>query len=281
MMDDDLEMAPRAWKREVEEKEIRKSRAQHAHRCSQCKSVRWYPPLLTLSTIMSGVFCWLYVTKPMQVTQTIIEPSGPGSEAIAGSLGNPLADPGAPVSESAAMASFDPEQGGLPGESMASAVGESIIPGQESGPVVVTRFRPDLFRPMKSNEVEAVIAKMQDGAPESGDAIEGGPVASGPAEIVPEGEASPGPGIEEDSLEEEVIEAEDSTSPSPVEAEEAAEGGAAVEEAASEVGTPSPGEHVFQAAVGPLEKRVAVSLMGEFVSDYIEYEAALADSKKE
>lgn len=33
--------------------------------CPKCGLYRWYPPLLLLSTIMAGVFCWMYVTKPV------------------------------------------------------------------------------------------------------------------------------------------------------------------------------------------------------------------------
>lgn len=37
--------------------------------CPSCGTYRWYPPLLVLSTILTGVFCWLYVTKPVFMAQ--------------------------------------------------------------------------------------------------------------------------------------------------------------------------------------------------------------------
>ena len=30
-----------------------------------CRLYRWYPPLLVTSTVMAGVFCLMYVTKPV------------------------------------------------------------------------------------------------------------------------------------------------------------------------------------------------------------------------
>lgn len=42
------------------------SGARPRERCpANCKLYRWYPPLLVLSTVMAGVFCLLYVTKPV------------------------------------------------------------------------------------------------------------------------------------------------------------------------------------------------------------------------
>ena len=291
IMEDDLNVASKAWKREVGEGLEEVPRVENSHRCRQCKSVRWYPPLLTLSTVMSGIFCWLYVTKPVHVTQTIIEPSGPGLAFAEKSSVEPANEPLATVSTPSTSFELDPEMGVLPGEAWSSVDSDSIMPGQAVRPIVVTKAKLDLFKPMKAEEVDAALSERADQEDEDEFAVAKDSrltvlpalaVSEAPAIGDAEGE---NPAMVEDSLENPLAEDEEK----PIGEASALEGEGlrhVDDEASSAVASPgfsSVGtlDRVISSAAEGGTRRVAVSLMGEFVSDYIEYEAALADSKKE
>ena len=88
--------------------------------CSSCDLYKWYPPLLLLSTIMAGVFCCLYLTKPVFVV-----PAG-GGAPVSGSPAVELYHSGEEESDlepktAQVPAPLNPEQGSLPGEDPAAA----------------------------------------------------------------------------------------------------------------------------------------------------------------
>ena len=262
VMEDDLDTAPKFWRPESDDDGISQPRAQNSYKCTNCRAIKWYPPLLTLSTLMSGVFCWLYLTKPVQVTQTVIEPTG-------------VSDSGALVQESQTSpgdlviakssvpppASFDPEQSGLPGESSGpSAEVASVVPGQDVQPIIVPRAKAIRFEPMTAEEIESALSSRGESpvevAPEDLPAVEltGEERDDLPAteEIGSDLEGT----VEEEALEKEITDADSSQSVS------------------------LPGlEDMTSEAISA--RRVAISLMGELLADYSEPEAALADSKKE
>lgn len=271
-VDDELDMAPRFWRREIKDEGLNRPKAQSGQREIPVRALRWYPPLLTLSTLMSGVFCWLYVTKPVQVTQTVIESTQAGAELPALVREAPPATGNFVLSQDTAPAqslSFTPEQGGLPGEGVsATGLESNLVPGQDVAPVVVQRGKSSLFKPMTSPEIEEVLAASTD------------PVA---AEIEVEEAAN---GQELDLL---IV---DEENPGRTELESQEDAGKVQAETETDEGegnSSQPGEgdgaelyhEVGSVASVASEHRIAISLMGELVSDYVEEEAALADSKKE
>ena len=130
--------------------------------CPSCNLYRWYPPLLVLSTIMAGIFCWMYVSKPV-----FVSPSGGGESSAV----QPAVDHGGGGGESAewepSTASLqdrlDPGLGGLPGEEVVPAgaeVGRPAGASPQGGvtkqvvlkPVVVGNKRGSLFTKMPVSE---------------------------------------------------------------------------------------------------------------------------------
>lgn len=126
--------------------------------CRSCRLVKWYPPLLTVSTVMTGVFCWLYVTKPVTVTRTSVAPTYES-----------LAVHGQPVAEKVALATVEasvpqgltevsvlsPEMDFLPGElsdSVVTPLVEDPIPGQGVQVVRVERSERPLFIPFEEGK---------------------------------------------------------------------------------------------------------------------------------
>lgn len=117
--------------------------------CPRCGMYRWYPALMLLSTILAGVFCWMYVTKPVFLSapddrrhmeaQPAIQEVVP--ERIQGDLSPPTAG---------LRGNLDPAVARLPGDS--APIGEvdsrtSELPGETLQPLVVRRKGPALFRP--------------------------------------------------------------------------------------------------------------------------------------
>lgn len=156
--------------------------------CPRCNLYGWYPPLLLLSTAMAGIFCWMYVTKPV-----FLSPSSSGNPASINPAvdhreGGPFADGvepktasvparaetvatmsprrGVPSRTEPKAVRLDPELATLPGES------PSALPSaQELEPL-----RPasrGLFRPLEPAEVAE--AAPPDNAPIISDSS-GGPI---------------------------------------------------------------------------------------------------------
>lgn len=124
------------------------NRPKENHVCNSCNLVKWYPPLLTMSTIMAGVFCWLYVTKPVMVTKTVI-PSVevPSSQLVAS---GPDLNGDVVVRAVSAMPTLSPDIGFLPGEELlVKDQAESPVPGQDVQAVRVQRSARSLFQPLK------------------------------------------------------------------------------------------------------------------------------------
>lgn len=303
-LDDDFEMAPRFWRREVEDLDIKRSRATGEEKTSRYRSsIRWYPPLLTLSTLMSGVFCWLYVTKPVHVTQTVVEPASMDSSMNLVRQEPMVAQELAFEDKLATsrLASLDPERGGLPGEgTTASRAGAEYVPGQEVQPVVITRERSDVFKPMSKEEIQAAIVE-RDGSSLEATAAQAVPVEESP---VPEAAAEGNNPVAEVSRKESLVELGlDRWSDLPPELEAAIRAAQPAdrkpmfqaieppreEEPEEELSviddstsmSPREGLSPSLNELRPVDRRVAISLMGELVADHLEAEAALADSKKE
>ena len=266
-MEDDLATAPQFWRREVEDKVLNKTNDRRNQKAMSNRAIRWYPPLLTLSTLMSGIFCWLYVTKPVHVTQTVIS-SGVGSDVAGLPVLSSLEDEGqaSAAGKGSAFSGLDPERAGLPGDPIPVAESKAtVLPGQEFAPLVVPRPTEPVFQPMSPEELsEALQASAGEGAMEIAPA---GTLGPPPSEIpsTPEGEAVAVPLEEPEMLEE---------ADSYKETEEGAFG--PVEE-----GLYGGVRFDLQKDSPATERGIAVSIMGELVSEYVESEAGLADSKKE
>lgn len=128
-------------------------------RCSRCSLYRWYPPLLVVSTLMAGVFCALYLTKPVHLVRPADTPVPERPEAPAGV---PVSDPSAPVGDPGygEMADtrnerLDPMLGGLPGSGrkegglQLATRGPVVMggPGEGLEPLRVNGPREGLFVP--------------------------------------------------------------------------------------------------------------------------------------
>lgn len=123
--------------------------------CTSCQLVKWYPPLLTLSTVMAGVFCWLYVTKPVVVTKTMIpESDSPPSLIVKQDLHENRDLVVKIESETSQGDTLNPELGFLPGEENAPAPSFSdAIPGQGVEIVRVKRSERRLFKPLENENI--------------------------------------------------------------------------------------------------------------------------------
>lgn len=99
--------------------------------CPRCGTYKWYPPLLVLSTVLTGVFCWLYISKPVFMTQSAepreeeeVAEVGGKAESVVSSAVAPAARPNSRSSQEAGTyqqvldpyAGLDPSMNGLPGE---------------------------------------------------------------------------------------------------------------------------------------------------------------------
>ncbi|NNC88146.1 MAG: hypothetical protein HKN82_06760 [Akkermansiaceae bacterium] len=110
--------------------------------CTTCNLYKWYPPLLLLSTIMAGVFCCLYLTKPV-----FLAPSGDGypgavSPAVE-TMPSPLEEDDLEPKTAQIPARMNPEMGALPGESRAEP---PAVAGLQ--PLITTPRPQGLFRPL-------------------------------------------------------------------------------------------------------------------------------------
>ena len=165
--------------------------------CQRYGIFRWYPPMMFITTAAAAVFCWMYVTKPVFVT----EPARQSLDI------EPVIQDQAPVEESepvlhtAALGMLDPDIGSLPGDhAPPGKEGEDDeIPGEELKPLIVKRQGPPLFHPVPPDEMprRTGIAETSSATTE-GDAANDGPVRN---QVVTQGIASPGRGreIREDS----------------------------------------------------------------------------------
>ena len=128
---------------EVEEAVVEKG----ACGCSRCGLYRWYPPLMLGSTILAGVFCWMYITKPVFLSSPSerVMDAQPAVEERAHDL-NDTDEP--PTAESSTL---DPAIAVLPGDPAGETkmVGEPLgeILGEELMPLVVKREGAPLFKP--------------------------------------------------------------------------------------------------------------------------------------
>lgn len=164
--------------------------------CSNCGLYRWYPPLLVLSTIMAGVFCWMYISKPVFVAQPQEQ------EMIQALPADQEARPGVTREShelpptAAVTSSLDPGAGSLPGEPESLLGGDTLlgeadllnspIGGGSLQPIVVRREgqRRPLFRagPPSAFEQEEAEAGEVPPVAEAGGSAEVGP--EGPGEVL-------------------------------------------------------------------------------------------------
>ncbi len=122
--------------------------------CPSCGLYKWYPPLLLLSVIMAGVFCWMYITKPVFLSQPgnapavgarpALQERGPGDSSDA-------VPPTADYSGGESGGVLDPAVTSLPGDSASVVESDSgpeadAIPGVGLKPLRIRRG-PALFRP--------------------------------------------------------------------------------------------------------------------------------------
>ena len=123
--------------------------------CSRCSLYRWYPPLMLLSTVLAGVFCWMYISKPVFLSA----PSeGPRADPLPAfqetSPARIQGDLAPPTAESSGT--LDPAVASLPGDTIDLAtvapVGGALL-GEELKPLVVKREGATLFKPFVINEI--------------------------------------------------------------------------------------------------------------------------------
>ena len=160
--------------------------------CQRCGLLRWYPPMMFITTAAAAVFCWLYVTKPVFVTGSMEQSSD--IEEI--SQDQAPVDDQKPVFHTAATGMLDPGVGALPGDHAPpdEMLGEDNIPAEELKPLIIRRQGPSLFHPVPLEEMPG-----RTGADEASPAIVKGDVVhdrSGRNQIVIEEVASPGGGAE-------------------------------------------------------------------------------------
>lgn len=117
--------------------------------CPKCGIYKWYPPLLMLSTLLAGVFCWMYISKPVFLTQpreTFPVEARPAFQEGSPASDAELTDP--PTAERGGE--LDPAIEGLPGEAGGSLEGEIVagaVLSNEMRPLRVKREGPLLFKP--------------------------------------------------------------------------------------------------------------------------------------
>jgi hypothetical protein len=151
------------------------------HGVSGCRLYRWYPPLLVVSTIMTGAFCMLYVTKPVFI-------EAPNSsfheqlnvpiyaEQIADAEGVVAPDDGRAI----IPVHLDPGLSSIPGEPVPVLEPEAGVPPiAELEPLAVPRARKPLFQPMDPDEMPAPVPPkaiaLEPPPSEFGGALEPGP----------------------------------------------------------------------------------------------------------
>lgn len=131
------------------------SKATGACSCSRCGLYRWYPPLMLASTLMAGVFCWMYITKPVFLSEPRDAYQDEAQPAY--HEGNPThADEDTLDSPPTAKKTrtLDPAGSGLPGDSTpepeivreAPPAGLPLL-SSDMKPVRVQRDGPPLFQP--------------------------------------------------------------------------------------------------------------------------------------
>ena len=118
--------------------------------CSRCGMYRWYPGLMLLSTILAGVFCWMYVTKPVFLSAPVdrqqMEAQPAIQELVPERIQGDLSPPTAGL-----RGNLDPALANLPGDPAPIATvdsGTSELPGDEFQPHFGGRKGPTLFRPL-------------------------------------------------------------------------------------------------------------------------------------
>lgn len=129
--------------------------------CSNCAMYRWYPPLLVVSTVLAGLFCTLYLTKPIRVVSP--RDTDDPVESI------PVSEPEQQDQEAERRydqmvensdSLLNPMLGGLPGESLSrvsppqgnQALANSAIPPTGLEPLNVKGPRQQLFVPSAPEE---------------------------------------------------------------------------------------------------------------------------------
>lgn len=168
-----------------------------ACRCGRCRLYRSYPPLLAASTLMAGVFCVLYLTKPVRFSAPagggipVVAPAAPSAGLLveAAAVGGAVPDPDD-------GRGLDPMLGGLPGDQpdgppdmdgfrLATRGPAPATPvGNDFKPLVVDGPREGLFVPGRP-----VGPAGETGGPEPEAELQ--PVAAVPSAVVPrEAEAS-------------------------------------------------------------------------------------------
>ena len=171
-LEEDVNMGLRIWGDADEPHSVNRPKENQV--CNSCNLVKWYPPLLTMSTIMAGVFCWLYVTKPVLVTKTVM-PSveAPSTQLVASA---PDLNGDVVVRAVSAMPTLSPDVGFLPGEKLlGQAQLEPPVPGQDVEAVRVQRSARSLFQPLKAEGLgDLEVLAVESDIPEERDAIVSG-----------------------------------------------------------------------------------------------------------
>ena len=142
---------------------------------SGCRLYRWYPPLLVVSTVMTAVFCMLYVTKPVfieapnsSLPEQFTVPVYAEQIADAGDVSAP--DGGRAV----IPVHLDPGLSSIPGEPAPEPGSEAGVPPiAELEPLTVPKARKPLFQPMDPDDMPASVPPkaiaLEPGPDESGD----------------------------------------------------------------------------------------------------------------
>ena len=127
-----------------------------------CTLYRWYPPLLVVSTVMAGVFCLLYVTKPVFLeAPNFRRPEQFNVPVNAGQIAKSDEGVDRDLGGTIIPVHLDPGFSSLPGD---SGVDEGLIQGvppiAELEPLNVPRASKPLFEPLRPDEMSS------SGAPE-------------------------------------------------------------------------------------------------------------------
>jgi hypothetical protein len=131
--------------------------------CNDCSLYRWYPPLLIVSTLLAGLFCLLYLTKPVKVVAPVEEGGGMAPVVVPGQPEQPAARPHEIAESKVDESRLDPLLGALPGDpveenGLALATQGNSPPSNDQGTLRPVRVGPrqGLFVPTTPKKQNAV-----------------------------------------------------------------------------------------------------------------------------
>ncbi len=111
-------------------------------KCQHCRVSRWYPPMLLASTVLTTVFFWMYITKPVF---SPVSPPAPNSTI----QGQDQIQADETKLHLVSQSNLDPGTSTLPGDLQSQPMGtdQEEISGDRLRPLIIKRNGPSLFRP--------------------------------------------------------------------------------------------------------------------------------------